>query len=146
LRRIVCVGSRLVAEDGAGPAVYDLLSARPVPDGVDVIDGGLGGLSLLRMADGAEGLVFVDAVSGFGAPGEVLLLSAQDVAVEATPDGHAGGLPFLLALLPRVSDVPPGGIAVVGLEAPWDDDALARAASLAVATVSGLGRAERGVA
>jgi len=146
VKRIVCVGSRLVAEDAAGPAVYDLLSSRPLPDGVEVIDGGLGGLSLLRMADGAEGLVFVDAVSGFGAPGEVLLLPARDVAAEATPDGHAGGLPFLLALLPRVSDLAPGGVAVVGLEAPWDDDALARAASLAVATVSGLGRAEGGVA
>ena len=146
MRRIVCVGSRLVEEDAAGPAVYDLLSSRPLPDGVEVIDGGLGGLSLLRMADGAEGLVFVDAVSGFGAPGEVLLLPAQDVAAEATPDGHAGGLPFLLALLPRVSDVPPGGVAVVGLEAPWDDAALARAASLALATVSGLGRSEGGVA
>jgi hydrogenase maturation protease len=146
VRRIVCVGSRLVAEDAAGPAVYDLLSSRPLPDGVEVIDGGLGGLSLLRMADGAEGLVFVDAVSGFGAPGEVLLLPAEDVAAEATPDGHAGGLPFLLALLPRVSDVASGRVAVVGLEAPWDDDALARAASLAVATVSGLGHAEGGVA
>jgi hydrogenase maturation protease len=146
VRRIVCVGSRLVAEDAAGPAVYDLLSARPLPKGVEVIDGGLGGLSLLRMADGAEGLVFVDAVSGFGAPGEVLLLPAQDVAAEATPDGHAGGLPFLLALLPRVSDMSPGEVAVVGLEAPWDDDGLARAASLAVATASGPGRAEGGCA
>ena len=141
MRRIVCIGSRLVAEDAAGPAVYDLLSSRPLPDGVEVIDGGLGGLSLLRTADGAEGLVFVDAVSGFGAPGEVLLLSAQDVAAEATPDGHDGGLPFLLALLPRASDVPPGEVAVVGLEAPWDDDAVGRAASLAVTTVFGLGRA-----
>ena len=146
MRRIVCVGSRLVAEDGAGPAVYDLLSSRPLPEGIEVLDGGLGGLSLLRMADGAEGLVFVDSVSGFGAPGEVLLIPAEEVAAEATPDGHAGGLPFLLALLPRASAVPPGDVAVVGLEAPWDDDAVSRAASLAVSTASGFPRAEGGVA
>ncbi len=135
-----------MAEDGAGPAVYDLLSSRPLPEGIEVIDGGLGGLSLLRMADGAQRLVFVDAVSGFGAPGEVLLIPAEEVAAEASPDGHAGGLPFLLALLPRASAVPPGDVTVVGLEAPWDDDALSRAAALAVAAASGLPRAEGGVA
>ena len=37
-------------------------------------------------------------------------------------------------------------VAVVGLEAPWDDDALARAASLAVATAAGFGRAEGAIA
>ena len=137
MKRIVCVGSRLVAGDGAGPAVYDLLASRPLPAGVELIDGALGGLSLLRMAEGAEGLVFVDAVSGFGKPGEVLLLPAAEVAAEATSDGHAGGLPFLLAVLPRVCEDPPGNVMVVGLEPPWDDEALACAASLAVATVTG---------
>lgn len=135
MRRIVCVGSRLVHGDGAGPAVYDLLASKPLPAGVEVIDGALLGLSLLRAADGAESLVFVDAVSGFGEPGDVLLLSAADVAAEASPDDHAGGLPALLALIPVACDRPPRSLAVVGLEAPWDERALARAAELAVAAV-----------
>lgn len=136
MRRIVCVGSRLVPGDDAGPAVYDLLSGRPLPAGVEVIDGALGGLSLLRAADGAESLVFVDAVSGFGAPGEVLLLPASEVAAGAAPDDHAGGLPALLALVPAACDPPPRALAVVGLEAPWSEESVARAAALAVATVT----------
>jgi hydrogenase maturation protease len=134
VRRIVCVGSRLVPGDGAGPAVHDLLASAPLPSGVEVIDGALMGLSLLRAADGAESLVFVDSVSGFGEPGDVLLLDAEEVAVGASPDDHAGGLPALLALIPVACERPPRALAVVGLEAPWDHAALARAADLAVAT------------
>jgi hydrogenase maturation protease len=137
VNRIVCVGSRLVAGDAAGPAVFDLLSSRPLPRGVEVIDGALGGLSLLRAAEGAERLVFVDAVSGFGDPGEVLLLPTAEIAAEATPDGHDGGLPFLLAVLPRACDAPPREVSVVGLEAPWDAGAVARAATLALVAATG---------
>jgi len=136
VRRIVCVGSRLVPGDGAGPAVYDLLASKPLPAGVEVIDGALLGLSLLRAAEGAESLVFVDSVSGFGEPGDVLLIDAEEVAAGASPDDHAGGLPALLALIPVACEKPPRALAVVGLEAPWGVEALARAAELAVATVA----------
>jgi hydrogenase maturation protease len=146
VRRIVCVGSRLVPEDGAGPAVYDLLASAPLPAGIEVIDGALMGLSLLRAADGAESLVFVDAVSGFGAPGEVLLLPAAEVAFGAASDDHAGGLPGLLALIPVACEPPPRALCVVGLEYPWDGESLARAAALAVATVKAEASATGGAA
>lgn len=136
MKRIVCVGSRLVPHDAAGPAVHDLLASRPLPEGVELVDGGLGGLSLLNAAEGAEAVVFVDAVSGFGPPGTALLVPLDEVAGLATPDGHDAGLPFLLALLPRACEAPPARVAVVGLEAPWDASSVAAAAELALASAA----------
>ena len=45
--RIICVGNRLVAADAAGPQVHDRLAGRPLPPGVELVDGGLQGLDLL---------------------------------------------------------------------------------------------------
>ncbi len=132
MRRIVCIGNRWVPSDGAGPAVHDLLSHRPLPDGVELVDGGVGGLALLPLLDGADRVVFVDAVSGFAPPGEALLLPAGEVAAAAVPDDHGGGLPYLLRVLPEVSEGPVPAIAVVGVEAGWSADTLDRAASLAL--------------
>lgn len=136
MNRIICIGSRLLPEDGAGPSVFELLEARSLPPGVEVLDGGLGGLSLLRAAEGAGTVVFVDAVAGFGEPGEALLVPPAEVAAEATPDGHDAGLPSLLAFLPHACETPPRRVAVVGLEVPWSAASVVRAADLALAAAA----------
>ena len=78
MRRIVCIGNRYfgVGFDDVGPRVYDALANR-LPQGVEVIDGGLAGLGLLRWFDAAGCLVFVDTVSGFGPAGSVHVLEAE---------------------------------------------------------------------
>ena len=69
--RIICVGNRYCDRDAVGPRVHDALRSRRLPAGVDLVDGGLGGLRLLGLVEGMGRIVFVDALEGFAAPGEV---------------------------------------------------------------------------
>jgi len=131
MNRIVCVGNRLWAEDGAGPAVHDELRARRLDD-VELVDGGVAGLGLLRWLEGDGRVILVDGVEGFGQPGDVLVLSAGDVAAlsSGVPD-HGAGLPYLLATAPLVCE-PPAQVMVVGLESPFSAGGVTRAADLAL--------------
>ena len=65
---IVCVGNDLVADDAAGPLVFDHLQRTGVPAGTRLECVGVGGLHLLDYLEGGEQtMVVVDAV-WFGAP------------------------------------------------------------------------------
>ncbi len=131
MKRIICVGNRFVDEDSAGPQVFDRLSNRPARPGVDVIDGGLGGLDLLWLMEGAQRVVFVDAVQGFGPPGRTVVLTADQAGQGARSDfGHAAGLAYALRVMDHVMEGPRPEVVVIGLEQP-DDAALADAADLA---------------
>jgi hydrogenase maturation protease len=131
--RIVCVGNRYIDEDSAGPKVFDYLTSRGHPTELDLVDGGLGGLDLLRWMEGVDRVVFVDTVWGIGSPGEVMVLSREQVAGYA-PERyeHGAGLAFLLQMLPQVCPGPTADVMVVGIEGPCDQGAVGRAADLAL--------------
>jgi len=131
---IICVGNRYRAGDDLGCRVHDLLAGRPLPGGVALIDGGLKGLDLLRCVEGTRRAVFVDAVDGFAAPGEVVVLPGKTVAALAEGGwGHGAGLPQLFHLAPLVCDVPPAEMMLVGAEPPVGDAVVAAVAARAVA-------------
>jgi len=128
--RVICIGNRLEPRDAVGPALHDLLSGRRLPDGVELVDGGLGGLDLLPIVEGAERVIFVDAAEAPGHPPGVARLDAGEIAAQATGGfGHAAGLPFLLRALPLACDPAPP-VEVVGIVGPPTPETLARAAEL----------------
>jgi len=135
--RIVCVGNRLAAGDDAGPRVYDLLVERGLPDGVEAVDGGLGGLDLARFVEGARRVVFVDQVAGFGRAEGVVTLDREALA-GAAPNayGHGAGVAYLVRALPLLlgGDVPE--VWLVGAEGRVDGERLEAVtrAALALAT------------
>ncbi len=136
MNRIICIGQRYSPEDAVGPVVYDRLAAM-APPGVEVIDGGLAGLGLLRFVEGADRVVFVDAVRGFARTQRVLTLDPAEVASFAEGAyGHSSGLPYLLRALPAVCEGRAPEIAIVGIEGPPDEHAATEAARLAVALAS----------
>jgi hydrogenase maturation protease len=140
VRRIICIGNGLVAGDAAGPRVHARLAAGALPPGVELVDGGLGGLDLLRCADGAEHVVFVDAVDGLGEPGRAALFDAGAVrALSGGSFGHGAGLPYLLECLAVACDGPPPRISIVGLEGECGEAAIDEAARLARALAAGDG-------
>jgi len=132
--RIVCVGNRFVPGDDLGGRVHDLLAGRPLPDGIELVDGGLHGLDLLRVVEGARRAVFVDSIAGFGAPGAVVVLPRAEVAALAEGAwGHHAGLPHLFHLLPRLCDGPPPEVILVGAEGPAGPAAVEAVAARAMA-------------
>jgi hydrogenase maturation protease len=139
-KRIVCVGNRYRPEDSAGPMVYDQLVSDRLPRDIEVIDGGLAGLNLLRFMHGADRVVFIDAVNGFRPSGGVIVLDAKDASRHAdTIFGHSAGLAYFLRVLPEVHNGKIPEIFVVGIEGITDPDKILKAAemSLKIATHGG---------
>jgi len=135
--RIICIGNRHVHGDDFGPRVYDCLAGQPLPASVDIVDGGLGGLGLLRYLEDGRRVLFIDAVAGFTAPGEIVLLGAAEVADQCTGAfGHEAGLPYLLRVMPAVLDSPPPAITVIGHEGEASTQAVQAAAQLALRLAS----------
>jgi hydrogenase maturation protease len=119
MNRIICIGNRYLTEDAAGYEIYLRLQQLILPDYVELVDGGLGGLDLLRFVEGCRQVVFVDNVQGFGRPGEIVILGAKDVAkLSDKTFEHAAGLPYLLRILPQVCDGPVPHVRLVGIEGP----------------------------
>ncbi|WP_294438819.1 hydrogenase maturation protease [uncultured Slackia sp.] len=79
---IICVGNRLMLDDGAGPAVYDDLHENyRFPDNVSLIDAGCMTMDLLPVVKEYDYLVTVDAVDGTGEePGTVFRFAPEDIA------------------------------------------------------------------
>ncbi|MBF0438130.1 MAG: hydrogenase maturation protease [Magnetococcales bacterium] len=127
---IICVGNRFFSEDDTGPRVYDhLLGLSDRPEDIGVIDGGLAGLALLPLLEGRQRVVFVDRLEGLAPPGEPVILTGDRVAAMAEGYGHNAGIPFLLAMLPKVCSSPWPECLVVGMSGDADEpmiDQLAR--------------------
>jgi len=135
--RIICVGNRHVPGDDFGPRVHDLLAAGRLPRGIDLIDGGLHGLDLLRLVEGSGRAVFVDAVEGFAEPGAVVALDRRQVAALAEGAwGHAAGLPHLFRLLPLVCDGDLPEVILIGAEPPAGGRTVEAVAARALAEAS----------
>ena len=137
-KRIICVGNRYKPEDSAGPLVYEKLASNELPGNIELIDGGLAGLNLLRFVDGTDRMVFIDAVNGFRPSGGVIVLDAEDASRHAdTVFGHSAGLSYFLRVLPQVHDGKLPEIFVVGIEGTPDSDKIFKAAevSLKIATL-----------
>lgn len=73
------VGNLLRRDDGFGVAVARrLVSGGDLPPGVDVIETGIGGLSVVQqLMDGYRALIVLDAVDRGAAPGTVFVLQPQ---------------------------------------------------------------------
>jgi hydrogenase maturation protease len=58
---VIGLGNPLRGDDGVGPRVVAELSRRGLPEGVEALDIGTGGLDLLRVLEGQRRVVIVDA-------------------------------------------------------------------------------------
>ncbi len=67
---MACFGNVLRADDGVGPAVAQALVAEPLPEGVRVLEVGIGGIHLVQeLMAGADLRLVVDAVDLGRPPG-----------------------------------------------------------------------------
>lgn len=79
---VLCVGNRLMLDDGLGPAVYDAVQEDyDLPDNVDLYDLGCLTLDMLNAVRDYDLIITVDAVDGTdAAPGTVFRYAPDDMA------------------------------------------------------------------
>jgi hydrogenase maturation protease len=135
--RIICIGNRFFQPDAAGPMVYELLSRLQLPERVELLDGGLAGLNLLRYLEDVGRVVFVDSISGFReSPGIVVMDSFESLHIAPDYD-HNTGLSYLLRLAPLVLT---GGLPIiilVGIEGGPNSELCAQAAQMCMDIIAG---------
>lgn len=79
---VLCVGNKLMLDDGVGPAVYEELLARyTIPDNVELFDVGCLSLDMLDYVRDFDMVLTVDAVDGTGQePGTVFRFQPDAMA------------------------------------------------------------------
>lgn len=79
---VLCVGNRLMLDDGIGPAVYDALKEDyEIPDEVVLYDVGCMSLDMVSVVKDCSFIIAVDAVDGTDEkPGTVFRFAPEDMA------------------------------------------------------------------
>jgi hydrogenase maturation protease len=98
---ILGLGNPLRGDDGVGPRVVEELARRDLPEGVTVLDGGTGGLDLLRVLERWKRVVIVDAADMGKEPGQYTRFTPDQVRLagaSSTFSLHNAGLSGVLAL------------------------------------------------
>ena len=113
---VACVGNVLRGDDGFGPAVAARLEGS-LPEGVRLVETGIGGIALLQELLGHfDGLVVVDAVDEGEAPGSVVVIEPDVDGSDAhVPDVHLANPGRVLALA-KALDVLPARVVIVGCQ------------------------------
>jgi hydrogenase maturation protease len=97
---VLGLGNVVCTDDGAGiAAIHKLIREYDLPDGVEALDGGTLGLSLLPLVDRADQVILVDAIRAEGPPGTQVRIEGDEVApaVYERLSPHQIGVADLLA-------------------------------------------------
>lgn len=60
--KVLGIGNILVGDDGFGPRVLEDLQTREIPENVELIDAGVGGMSILSWIEDADKIIIIDSV------------------------------------------------------------------------------------
>jgi hydrogenase maturation protease len=119
------VGNVIAGDDGFGPAVVAALTDTELPDGVTVLDTGIGGFALVReLMEGYDALVIVDAINRGLPPGTVRVLEpvVPEIAHIAEADRAAAAgdmhqaVPGSALVIARAAGALPPFVRIVGCQ------------------------------
>jgi hydrogenase maturation protease len=128
---IACVGNILRGDDGFGVVVAEHLAAETLPPGVDLIETGIGGMSIVQqLMDGYDALIVVDAVDRSAPPGTLFVLqpAVADPGCLSTDEWRQQfsnlhlAEPSRVLLLARAAGVLPPTVTVVGCQPECIED------------------------
>ena len=98
---VIGIGNPLRGDDGIGPRLVEELVQGGLPEGVTALDVGMGGLDLLRVLEGWERAVIVDAADVGREPGQIVRFTPDQVRLALAADSfslHHAGLGEVIAL------------------------------------------------
>ena len=81
---ILGLGNILLGDEGVGVRVIEQLLSHPLPDEIEVIDGGTAGYELINFFEGKEKVIIVDAVKTDDTPGSVYKMDLSVVQEDET--------------------------------------------------------------
>ena len=81
---ILGLGNILLGDEGVGVRVIEQLFSHPLPDEIEVIDGGPAGYELINFFEGKEKVISVDAVKTDDTPGSVYKMDLSIVQEDET--------------------------------------------------------------
>lgn len=106
---IIGVGNPFRGDDGIGPRVVQNLVMRELPDGVEVMDGGIRGLDLVTLFEGRQRVIIVDAADLGRPPGEFERFTMDHAQVQSAGRQlsiHTAGLGDALLLAEALGMLP----------------------------------------
>lgn len=115
---VLGVGNVLLSDEGFGVRVAEALDAAfDFPDDVQILDGGVLGMELLRFVAGTEKLLILDALKEGGAGGKCRRLADEEVKAHFREklSAHEIGVQDVLTFL-EVTGKPIGEVVVIGAE------------------------------
>jgi hydrogenase maturation protease len=115
---VIGLGNPLLGDEGIGVRVVKELRELEMPDGVEVIVGGTGGLRLISLIEDYQRVIIVDAADMGCPPGCVVRFTPLETQfkTEETPLSlHQIGLVEVLALAEAL-EVAPAEVVIVGVQ------------------------------
>jgi hydrogenase maturation protease len=79
---VVGIGNILLRDEGVGVHIVQAMENTPLPDGVELLDGGTAGADLLDPISDRRKLIVVDALDADVPAGTILRLTPEDLAAE----------------------------------------------------------------
>jgi hydrogenase maturation protease len=79
---VIGVGNELMRDEGVGVVVARALQGENLPEGVEVVEGGVAGLDLLFEMEGADRAVIVDAAEMGLEPGAIRVFTPDELEFE----------------------------------------------------------------
>jgi hydrogenase maturation protease len=115
---ILGLGNPLLGDEGIGVRAAEELKELQLPEGVEVVEGGTGGLRLIGLMEGYQRVIIVDAADMGQPPGRVVRFTLSEVrfkTVEPPLSLHQIGLGEVLALAEAL-EVAPAEVIVIGVQ------------------------------
>lgn len=108
--RVIGIGNLLMGDDGLGVVAIEKLRGQNLPSGIELIDGGCGGVTLLQILTECGRAIIIDAADFGKAPGSILRLPAEKIiGFENSSEQvslHQTGLAEVLTLAQKLDQLP----------------------------------------
>jgi len=115
---ILGLGNLLQGDDGVGCHVVHALTQYPLPDNIEVMEGGTPGVGLLNLIEGRTRVIIIDAAEMNLTPGEFRQFTADHIVLTGAAQRvslHRSGVATALALA-RALNLPLPEILFLGIQ------------------------------